>query len=877
MSERDQDLASIAEALFGDYVGKNPAADDASFGELCAARPELADVLAELRAGYLQPKARLQDPSDLDPIRRVRDRLLRRRGVESRFAYGAPVGAGGMGVVYAAEDIDLHRDLVIKAVKPSLANDARTVSRLIEEAQVTAQLDHPGIPPVYELGVDSDDTVYFAMLRVRGRDLEEVLEEHRNDANASARTSILGALLRACEAVAYAHRKGVVHRDLKPANIMVGDLGETYVMDWGLAKRVDQDGADGVRTERQEWAEDNKARYLATLDGDVMGTPAYMPPEQAAGDLTQLGLTADVYSMGAILYEVLAGHPPFVDQGIPSSPHQFLGRIINGAPTPIAPRSRMAPPEVVAICDKAMRKAPEDRYPNMEAMAADLRAFLEGRVVLAHRTGVWIEFRKWVGRNPLLTAAGLAVVLTLAAFGATYVFQKRTQARTLTQVFRLKSGDWLDELTRESNELWPPRLDLVDAYDAWLVRANEASQVIDLVRNDLSVIEGGSDDGKLDEESTWWVNRLRTLVESADLFYSPDVFRGTRASIVSRRQRAVQDHDTSLVSGADRWHAAIAVIGDPVVSPAYKGLQLEPIEGLLPLRQDPLSGLYEFLLVGSGAPPELNPDGALAIAPETGVVLVLVPGGEFQAGASRVEVPGPVFDASAPSTELAAQMVTLDPFLVSKYEFTRGQWTRLFGSYPATSTKLIGEWWALLGREQDEAPLSARADGDLHPVTDVSRVQAEEAARRLGLTLPTEAQWEYCARGGTSTPYWSPTSGLVTAGNMICDPELIPWDDGYRTSAPVGSFRPNAFGIHDTIGNAWEWCGDGYGPPGRSLRDGDGRFIGRDEMAVIKGGSHCSYPNYSKASSRYDHPLDPTYRDGDMGFRPIMMLPKTKP
>jgi serine/threonine protein kinase len=204
--------------------------------------------------------------------------------------------------------------------------DRRLLARFLEEAQITGQLDHPGIVPVHELGLDSTGRVFFTMKLVKGRDLKSIFElvfTGREDWN---ETRALTVLLKVCEALAYAHKKGVIHRDLKPANVMVGAFGEVYVMDWGLARVLGREdthdlrlqpepGASSLRTERKEEREEAPDSPLFTMDGDVVGTPCYMPPEQARGEVERLGPRADVYAIGAMLYHLLARQMPYTSPG----------------------------------------------------------------------------------------------------------------------------------------------------------------------------------------------------------------------------------------------------------------------------------------------------------------------------------------------------------------------------------------------------------------------------------------------------------------------------------------------------------------------------------------------------------------------------------
>ncbi|MCY2960276.1 MAG: serine/threonine-protein kinase [Planctomycetota bacterium] len=358
-------------------------------------------------------------------------RRLDQKRRTGRYRLEGEVARGGMGAILRVWDEDIRRHLAMKVVLGQAAEsgetppvESRVLARFLEEAQITGQLDHPGIVPVHELGLDADGRVYFTMKLVKGRHLGAIYDLVAAGHEGWNETRALGVLLKACEAVAYAHAKDVIHRDLKPANVMVGDFGEVYVMDWGLARvlgRVEtpeQRAASApaaVRTERVQERESSPASSFMTMDGEVVGTPAYMPPEQARGDIDALSARSDVYALGAMLYHLLAGAPPYTIPGETAGGRDIWKRALAGPPTPLETIAPRAPTELVAICDKAMAREPADRYASVLELAEDLRAFLEGRVVGAFEGGALAEARKWVRRNKALAASLAAAVLALGA------------------------------------------------------------------------------------------------------------------------------------------------------------------------------------------------------------------------------------------------------------------------------------------------------------------------------------------------------------------------------------------------------------------------------------------------------------------------------
>ncbi len=375
----------------------------------------------------------VQAASSSDVLARFVDGLGAQQSRAARYEVLGEIGRGGMGAVLKVRDGELHRDLAMKVMLErsrgsSASKETRALGRFLEEAQVMGQLEHPGVVPVHELGLAKDGRAYFTMQLVRGRSLREVFDLVSGEREGWSETRALGVLLKVCEATAYAHSRGVIHRDLKPANVMVGSFGEVYVMDWGLARvgeraetrdlRVRVEGehepAD-VWSERKAGAAEESHSPLLTMDGEVVGTPSYMSPEQARGDLQSLGPRSDVYALGAMLYHLLAAQMPFVLPGESTTAFEVWRRVVAGPPKPIAELAPSAAPELIAICEKAMARESAQRYRDMQELAEDVRAYLEQRVVRAHARGAWAETKKWVQRNkPLaLSLAGGILALSL--------------------------------------------------------------------------------------------------------------------------------------------------------------------------------------------------------------------------------------------------------------------------------------------------------------------------------------------------------------------------------------------------------------------------------------------------------------------------------
>ena len=307
-----------------------------------------------------------------------------------------PLGAGAMGLVRRVRDPSLNRSMAMKVMRPEMMDNPQAVNRFIEEAQTTAQLQHPGILPIFEIGLDPDRRAYFTMQEVTGGTLKDVIFDlHSVAAPGRWRRTrrgwtfrrVITAFRQACDAVAYAHSRGVIHRDLKPANIMVGRHGEVIVLDWGLSKVLGVALADSgealVIADRQS---------RATRDGTIAGTPIYMPLEQASGNIGEIDQRADVYALGAVLYEILTGGPPYDAH----TGREVLDMIVAGPPPKVPvreleptsvgrPRVDVSglsagpiPPELARVCNRAMARAKEDRFPDARALAEEVGAWLEG-------------------------------------------------------------------------------------------------------------------------------------------------------------------------------------------------------------------------------------------------------------------------------------------------------------------------------------------------------------------------------------------------------------------------------------------------------------------------------------------------------------------
>jgi WD40 repeat protein/serine/threonine protein kinase len=339
------------------------------------------------------------------------------------YRYVSDHARGGMGRILLVYDQHLGRSVALKellapadsptsqgSVSPA-KYPAALAARFLQEARVTGQLEHPSIVPVHELGKRSDGTLYYTMKLVKGRTLSEALKARRS---LSERLDLLPNFLDLCQAIAYAHSRGVIHRDIKPANVMVGDFGETVVLDWGLAKAHGTTDycTQGAKSQRP-FTDSKSAETPQTAYGKALGTPNYMAPEQAQGLIDSIDERSDVYSLGAVLYEILTRVPPYTGQ----NPQEVLDKAIHLRPEPVLQVVLDAPPELAGICDKALQKDPADRYQSASELAEDVQRFITGRLVRAYQYSVKEILRHYYRKHRAVANAVLACVFLVAAIG----------------------------------------------------------------------------------------------------------------------------------------------------------------------------------------------------------------------------------------------------------------------------------------------------------------------------------------------------------------------------------------------------------------------------------------------------------------------------
>jgi serine/threonine protein kinase len=341
---------------------------------------------------------------------------------------------GGIGRVWLARDSSLGRDVALKDLRPERAANPTVWGRFLREAQITGQLEHPGIVPVYELGRRGEDGQPFYTMRfVRGQTLrEKIAAYHQRRASGAVGAlelrELVGAFVGVCNAIAFAHSKGFVHRDLKPANVVCGDFGEVMVLDWGLAKEMRPAQLGPETTDASAPPSSPATPVEATLEGQVLGTPAYMAPEQADGRIAAIDARTDVYGLGAILYELLTGRAPFSG----ASTEEVLSNVRTLAPDRPRACAANVPRALEAICMKALAKKPDERYPGAKALADDVMRVLADEPTAAYREPLSARAWRWARRRRLLVSsfvAALVVAVPILVAGIVLLNQSESRER----------------------------------------------------------------------------------------------------------------------------------------------------------------------------------------------------------------------------------------------------------------------------------------------------------------------------------------------------------------------------------------------------------------------------------------------------------------
>jgi formylglycine-generating enzyme required for sulfatase activity len=805
------------------------------------------------------------------------------------FRLVALIGQGGMGQVWEAEQLSLRRRVAVKFVRPERVT-AKQLELFAREARAGGRLSHPGIVGVHEHGT-SDGLAWIAMEHVAGAwTLRDFLDEvaRASETPRGYDRHVARFVAEVADAMQAAHEAGVIHRDLKPQNILVTADDHPKVTDFGLARITDE--------------------TALSLTGDFAGTYYYMSPEQVTAKRIAIDHRSDVFSLGVVLYELLALRRPFEGD----TTHQVAEQIVmQDPPDPRAIRSKV-PRDLAVIASKALEKSRDKRFQTMAELAADLRRYLADEPIRARPPGALERALKWARRNPAKSSVAAVVLAALVVISSLLLANLRanrelagsntalaaktveSEARRVEaeraaaaerqraeEVLRLSDVQELEELERAAEALWPVRPDVIASLQDWIARAQRLVDALPAHRLALAELRSrspaaeGATSALGERQARWWEGQFDGLIAEIERLerglLAPDaIVEGRGPSIPSRLALAERLRGGFAPGGEHRaaWERAL-----PAIRSAYPGLSLAPQMGLVPLGPDPSSGLWEFGDLQTGELPRRGDDGRLVIGDATGLVFVLLQGGTFTMGSQRSDPSAPNHDSRGVSDEEPPREVTLSPFFLSKHEMTQGQWLRVTGSRPSAFGPLnFDERWM-----RRRLPI-----GLLHPVEKVSWSACAVVCERLGLMLPSEAQWEYAVRGGTSSPWWigEEPDGLAETANVLDEYARThgasrgsghaPWDDGATVHAPIGSYLPNPFGLHEMLGNVYEWCLDGYAVYGAVTGPDPVAPPSDSRSRVRRGGSFGVNPDLVRSACRGR--ADQDAASDDCGLRPARRI-----
>jgi eukaryotic-like serine/threonine-protein kinase len=739
------------------------------------------------------------------------------------------LGRGGMGSVYLALDTQLKRQVALKVPHITAFADRPEVrDRFFREAQAAARFHHPNFCPIHDIG-EVAGVPYLTMAFIEGKTLDDSIEKGTGWPPRRAVEVTRELAL----ALATAHREGIIHRDLKPVNIMVKPSGGLVLMDFGLAR----------------WYDDLDSNF--TPSGAVLGTPSYMPPEQAEGNLKAVGPRSDVYSLGVILYELLTGRRPF--EG-PMT--KVLGMIAFVEPPPPSTHRGDLDPRIEAICLKAMAKKPDDRYASMDDFAKALAGFLTEETIPAPVD------------PPSPVEPNLGEVASRK---------------------ELSSGDEKPPggPERETSEDQSPRSSRRSTKRGLIVAVAGCAAMV------LGVLYVSTDKGRIkieinDPNAVVHVDGQKVRIEGLG---EPITLRTGKHDLVVKRGDVEVETRNFVVQRGENQPLKITLEPPQTLPAAVDPTPPAVAKADPPAADVPKPREMPKTVVDAPAspvPPPLKVDDSL-VANKLGMKLKLIPADEFLMGSDATD-PDAKGDEKAKGKKHRVRISR--PFYLGTTEVTVGQFRQFVEKTKfKTEAERDGtgsyDWVEAKGAFVQDPKYTWLSPGfqqeDDHPVVNVTwndvMAFCEWLSQQEGerYRLPTEAEWEYACRAGQATRYSSGDDPELLAkfGN-VCDATAkernpgwtyaIKAPDGYVFTAPVGHFLPNEFGLYDMHGNVWEWCADWY-DSGYYAKSPSTDPLNSTKTAtkVVRGGCWFFQPRSCRSAIRNRH--EPEYRTNLLGFR----------
>ncbi|HEV2961318.1 MAG TPA: bifunctional serine/threonine-protein kinase/formylglycine-generating enzyme family protein [Candidatus Angelobacter sp.] len=839
-----------------------------------------------------------------------------------KYEYLQALGAGGMGEVVRAWDRDLHRFVAVKRLR-STADSREAILRFVKEAQITGKLEHPNIVPIHDLGIDSQGRIYFSLKLIEGESLKSIIEKRKTNQELAPGVRykdvytplrMIEISISVCQAIAYAHAKGVIHRDLKPDNIMLGRYGEVLVVDWGIAKVFDA----GTPPEEQQTIPVTALNALspeASMEGSVAGTPAYMPPEQAQGRVLSIDSRSDVYALGAVIYHVIAGRPPY--EG--NSTLDVLKKVQTSPPKPLTTGTvgfHPVPRELKAICSKAMSREPEHRYATAEELRDDLQAYLEHRPVQACPMTPWQRFQKWFKRNRKQAQIGSIAALTaVLVLSSAYYGYREWRIRGLQHDAQQKLAAFRQALpaaasARDSDptpaydrlnlvlldlqralDLAPNRTStkrlLSDTYlEQWrLAMSKENFALAENARREVNRYEGREPNRYSTELNGSAVADLVLDPPSSQLYLFkfvsvdsrlPDGSSGSRLVPIPYELKKFDVVRSALDSEQHRAQSA-----PPVLAGEHTIFNLSPLDVAL-VPHEEIHNLHlppGSYLVVARSPNRADTRVPLFI-PRTGRVEQTIhlpapdelPAGFFYVAGGTARIGGDSANALTERSE------NIGPFLLFHDEISMGDYSEFLKALVADHKRAEAE--KRVPRDFGKKIVIMARDGSLsgintkHPkwflasavrgisFNDVQAyIQWRSTHDGLLYRLPTEYEWESACRGADGRRYswgnrYAKGFAFILQGyNDTAGDRSWKWED-YKDESP--------WGVHDLAGGVAEWTSSIYKP---SATAGDAEYgqyaIRGNAWSLPPVGLECAFR--TSGQPEYFHPT--------IGFRLALDYP----